>query len=124
MPEFYEIKVERAISDDQDIGEYMSKVRSAIHENYSSFGSSDPYDLGVVEIRMSQVIVRDWESSNYIRADYTSEGDSFSFSNIKLVRRQWEVIGDIGIVQRSEEEFITVREKSPTPNSFWGDLLP
>ena len=128
MPEFYEIKVERAISEDQDLGEYMSKIRSAVSDSYSSFGAAEQWDLCVQEVRLSQVIVRDWEESRYIRADYSIDNDDVSFSNIKIVRRQWEVVGEIGVVQREDDEqdeFIYIQEEKPTHNSFWNlDIVP
>ncbi|MCK5019271.1 MAG: hypothetical protein KAS32_19585 [Candidatus Peribacteraceae bacterium] len=128
MPEFYDVKVERAISEDQDLGEYMSKVRAAVRESYSSFGAADEWDLCVQEIRTAQVVVRDREESRYIRADYSVDGEDISFSNIKVVKRQWEVVGDIGVVQRDKDEvseFVYIQEEKPTHSSFWNiDLLP
>ena len=55
------------------------------------------------------------------------DGDSFTFSDVKQVKRSWEVVGELGSISRSdedtpEEDFIVIEIKIPE-RSMWGDVL-
>ena len=111
MPKNIDIQVSREIANDEDLQEYLSRVRMAVYDNGSVFGAEDGWDLYVLEVTPTSIVVRDHEVGRYLRADYSTEGEDVSFSNVKVVRRKWEEVGELGSVLREEDEtFVTTIE--------------
>jgi hypothetical protein len=100
------------------------RIRSAVYENASTFGAEDGWDLSVLEVTSSFVVVRDYEVGRYLRADYSTDGEEVSFSNVKVVKRKWEEVGELGSVIRSDEDFFSRSLEVPVKNdeNIWSSL--
>jgi hypothetical protein len=124
MPKNVDIQVSREIANDEDLRAYLSRVSSAVFDNASVFGNDDGWELGVTEITPSSIVVRDYEAGRYLRADYSTDGEDVSFSNVKVVKRTWTEVGELGSVVRSEDDIFVTTMTVPTKEdeNVWSGL--
>ena len=47
MSKAINVRVSRAIGKDEELGEYVRRVANAVHENFSTFGAAEKYDVYV-----------------------------------------------------------------------------
>ncbi len=87
MSNIVNVQISRAIGKDEDLHDYARRVSSAVRDDHGTFGADQEWDIYVVDVSLSSVVVRDYEKERYVRADYVEENDTFSFSNVKLVKR-------------------------------------